>query len=66
MASRLINEYPVYAMRTWEFAGADLGDRVSSYKRDDWSSLVMERGADKIPTDVAAKNAWFYARMASP
>ena len=62
VANKLLDQYSLNSMKCWDFVGADLGDRVSYYKRDDWSSLVMERGTDKIPPDVASKNAWFYAR----
>jgi len=62
VANKLLDQYSLNSMKCWDFVGADLGDRVSYYKRDDWSSLVMERGTDKIPPEVASKNAWFYAR----
>jgi hypothetical protein len=62
LAGRLEHQYPVFGMRTSDFVGEELGDRVSSYKSDDWTSLVMKWGTEKIPPDVAAKNGWFYAR----
>ncbi len=62
VANSLLDKYSLNSMNCWDFVGADFGDRVSYYKRGDWSTLVMERGTDKIPPDAAAKNAWFYAR----
>jgi len=62
VGNKILDQYSLNSMNQWDFVAADLGDRVSYYKRDDWGSLVMERGSDKIPPDVAAKNAWFYAR----
>src|SRR5437773_1586086 len=62
VANKLLDQYSLNSMKCWDFVGADLGDRVSYYKRDDWSSLVMERGTDKIPPEVASKNAWLYVR----
>jgi hypothetical protein len=59
--NKLLDRYSLNSMRPRDFVAADLGDRASDYKRDDWSSLLMERGTDEIPPDVAAKNAWFYA-----
>jgi len=61
VANKLLDRHSLNSMKHWDFVAADLGDRVSDYKRDDWSSLLMERGTDEIPPDVAAKNAWFYA-----
>jgi hypothetical protein len=62
VANTLRDRHSLNSMKHWDFVGADLGHRVSDYKREDWNSLLMERGTDKIPPDVAAKNAWFYAR----
>ena len=62
VADTLRERHSLNSMKHWDFVGADLGDRVSDYKRDDWNSLLMERGMDKFSPDVAAKNAWFYAR----
>ena len=62
IANTLLDKYSLNSMNCRDFVGADFGDRVSYYKRGDWTSLVMERGTDKIPPDAAAKNAWFYAR----
>ena len=61
VANKILDQHSLNSMNHWDFVAADLGDRVSYYKRDDWSSLFWERGADKIPPDVATKNAWFYA-----
>jgi hypothetical protein len=62
VGNKILDRYSLNSMNQWDFVAADLGDRVSYYKRDDWSSLLTERGTDKIPPDVAAKNAWFYAQ----
>jgi hypothetical protein len=61
VANKLCDRHSLNSMNHWDFVAADLGDRVSSYKADDWSSLLMKWGTEKIPPDVAAKNAWFYA-----
>ena len=61
VGNKILDQYSLNSMNQWDFVAADLGDRVSYYKRDDWGSLLMERGTDKMPPDVAAKNAWFYA-----
>ena len=62
VAKERLDKYPLNSMQSWDFVAAELGDRVPAYKADDWNSLIMQRGADKMPRDVAAKNAWFYAR----
>jgi hypothetical protein len=61
-ANKLRDQHSLNSMNHWEFIAADLGDRCSDYKRDNWNRLLTERGFDKIPSHVAAKNAWFYAQ----
>ena len=53
VANKLRERQSLNSMKVWDLVGADLGDRVLSYKADDWSSLLMQRGTDKIPADIA-------------
>jgi hypothetical protein len=62
LGTTFLDRYSLNSMNEWDFVAADLGDRVSEYKRDTWHHLLMERGADKISHRAAAKNAWFYAQ----
>ena len=62
VGNKILDRHSLNSMNQWDFVAADLGDRVSEYKRDAWHHLLMERGTDKLPPDAAAKNAWFYAR----
>ena len=61
VANKILDQRSLHSMNQWDYVAAHLGDRCSYYKRDNWHYLLMERGADKIPPHVAAKNAWFYA-----
>jgi len=65
VANKILDQHSLNSMNQWDYVAADLGDRCSYYKSDNWNRLLMERGADKIPPHVAAKNAWFYARDAA-
>jgi hypothetical protein len=62
VGNKILDRYSLNSMNQWDYVAADLGDRVSEYKRDNWHHLLMERGADKILHRAAAKNAWFYAQ----
>src|SRR6266852_3627845 len=62
LGNTFLDRYSLDSMNQWDFVAADLGDRCSYYKRDNWHHLLMERGADKILRRDAAKNAWFYAK----
>jgi len=59
VANKILDRHPLNSMNQWDFVAADLGDRCSDYKSDNFL-LLMER-ADKISHRAAAENAWFYA-----
>jgi hypothetical protein len=62
VANKIRDQHSLSSMNQWDFVAVHLGDRVIEYKRDNWTQLLMERGADKISHRAAAKNAWFYAQ----
>jgi len=51
---------PVAKDRRARFGISLLWNRVG-YKSDGWHSLLMERGAQKIPPRIALTNSWEYA-----
>ena len=59
-ANKLGDRPSLNSMNQWDFVGAELADRIG-YKGEGWSSLLMERGAEKIPPKVALTNGWEYA-----
>jgi hypothetical protein len=60
VASRMVQEHSLAAMKFFDYVGADISGRMN-YKVDGWHTLVMERGTQKIPPEIALTNSWEYA-----
>jgi hypothetical protein len=59
-ANRMLERHSLGSMTFWDYVGANFADRTG-YKCDGWHSLVMERGTERIPPEVAQTAAWEYA-----
>jgi hypothetical protein len=59
-ANSVLERYSLGSMTFWDYVGADVADRLG-YKGNDWSSLIMERGAQKCPPNTALSTAWGFA-----
>jgi hypothetical protein len=58
--NRILAQHSLGSMTFWDYVGADMAARIG-YKSDGWHSLVVERGAQKIPPRIALTNSWEYA-----
>jgi hypothetical protein len=60
VASQMPQAHSLDSMKLFDYIGADVAGRMS-YKGDGWHTLLMERGTQKIPPEVALTNSWEYA-----
>jgi hypothetical protein len=60
VAGQIVQEHSLALMRFFDYVGADIAGRMN-YKVDGWHTLIMERGTQKIPAEVALTNSWEYA-----
>ena len=60
VASRMVQEHLLTSMKSFDYVGANIAGRTN-YKVGGWHALLMERGTQKIPLEVALINSWEYA-----
>jgi hypothetical protein len=60
VASRMVQEHSLASMKFHDYVGADIASRMN-YRGDGWHTLLMERGTQKTPQEVAITNSWEYA-----
>jgi hypothetical protein len=49
-------------MKFWDYVEANVASRLG-YKGDDWSTLVTQRGREKVSPEAAVKKAFDYASL---
>jgi hypothetical protein len=59
-AEEMVAQHPLGSMTFWDYVAADISERIGR-TGNDWSSLVMEMGAQKTQPRVALTNSWEYA-----